>query len=119
MNILKTLQQLGTTTERYSVKQTLVKCREMLQLQIQARPFEIALSSTFLVRLQALNLQSCPEINSTTSALQSIFLPFRNTCFKESLKEKRNNFQMQCILCYSRCIVVHFQVLQHVHLTDR
>ena len=24
---------------------------------------------------------------------------------------------MQCKLCYSRCIALHFQPLQHVHLT--
>ena len=94
MNIFKTLQRLGAATERYSVKQTFVKCREILQLQIQAKSFENTLRNTFLARLQAL------KTNSITSVLQSIFLTFRNTCFKESLKEKSNNFEMQWILCY-------------------
>ena len=73
----------------------------------------------FLVTLQALTMQRCPKINSTTIIFQLICLPFKNTCFKENLKEKSNKFEMQCILCYSRCIALHFQLLQLVRLTDR
>ena len=58
-------------------------------------------------------------INSTTSNFQLICLPFQNTCFKGKLKEKSNNFEMQCIVCYSRYIALHFQLLQLVRLTDR
>ena len=37
---------------------------------------------------------------------------------KENFKEKSKNFEMQCILCYSRCMTLHFQLLQLVRLTD-
>ena len=56
------------------------------------------------------------EINSTASNLifQLIYLPFRNT-----FKEKSNNFEIECILCYSKCIALHFQPLYLVRLIDR
>ena len=72
-----------------------------------------------MVTLQALNLQVCQKIDSITSMFQLICLPFKNTCFKENLKEKSNNFEMQCIVCYSRCIALHLQLLQLSRLTDR
>ena len=34
--------------------------------------------------------------------------------FKENIIEKSMNFEMQCILSYSRCIAIHFQLLQLV-----
>ena len=46
-------------------------------------------------------------------------LSFKNTCFKENSREKSNNFEMQCIVFQSRCIVLHFQLLKLVRLTDR
>ena len=61
-----------------------------------------------MVKLEVLNLQLLRKINYTTSILQLICPPFKNTCFKEKFKEKSNNFEMQYISCYSRCIVFHF-----------
>ena len=42
---------------------------------------------------------------------------YKNTCFKKNFKEKSNNFEMQCIVRQSRCIALHFQLLQLVRLT--
>ena len=73
----------------------------------------------FLITLQALNLQFCQKRKSTTSIFQLICLPFTNTCLKENFKQKSNNFEMQYTMCYSRCIALHFQLLQLVRLTYR
>ena len=77
------------------------------------------LKAHFLVTLEALNLKLCQKINCTTSIFQLICLPFKNTYFKENFREKSSNFEMQCVVCYSRCIALHFQLLQLLHLTDR
>ena len=77
------------------------------------------LKRIFLVTLQALNLQLCQNRNSTTSIFQLICLTFINICFKKKFKKKSNNFEIQCHVCYSRCIALHFQLLQLVSLTDR
>ena len=55
-------------------------------------------------KIQVLNLQLCRKINSITSILKKFFLPFRNTSFKENLKEKSNSLEMQCILLPKVCI---------------
>ena len=73
-----------------------------------------------MVKLQALNLQLCRKINSTTSIFQLICLPFKNNCLsKKKLQEKSKNFEIQCTLCYCGCIALHFQLLQLVCLTDK
>ena len=72
-----------------------------------------------LVKLQAFHVELYRKINSNPSIFQLTFLLFMSTCFKENSKEKSNNFEMQCILCYSRCIALHFQLFQLVHLTDQ
>ena len=75
-----------------------------------------------MVKLQALNLQLCRKINFTTSIFQLICLPFKNNCLSMLIKEnfkKSKNFETQCILCYWRCIALHFQLLQLVCLTDQ
>ena len=77
------------------------------------------LKTDFMVALQAVNLQLCQKINHTTSIFQLISPPSKNTCFKENFKGKSNNFKMQCIVCYLRCIVLHFRLLSLASLTDR
>ena len=75
-----------------------------------------------MLKLQALNLQLCRKINSTTSIFQLICVPFKNNCLSMLIKEnlkKSKNFEIQCILCYCRCIALHFQLLQLVCLTDQ
>ena len=74
------------------------------------------------MKLQNLNLQLCRKINSTTRIFQLICLPFKNNCLSMLIKEnfkKSKNFEIQCILCYWRCIALHFQLLQLVYLTDQ
>ena len=61
----------------------------------------------------------CRKINSTASIFQLICLPFANTCSKENFAKKSNNFEMEDIFCYSRCIALYFQLLQLVRFTDR
>ena len=74
------------------------------------------------MKLQALNLHLCRKINSTTSIFELIRLPLKNNCLSMLIKEnlkKNKNFEIQCILCYCRCIALHFQLLQLVYLTDQ
>ena len=74
------------------------------------------------MKLQNLNLQLCRKINSTTRIFQLICLPFKNNCLSMLIKEnfkKSKNFEIQCILCYRRCIALHFQLMQLVCLTDQ
>ena len=42
----------------------------------------------------------------------------RSRCFKVYLKEKSNNFEIQCILCYLRYLALLFQPLYLVSLSD-
>ena len=42
----------------------------------------------------------------------------RTTAYQRKL-QKSKNFEIQCILCYCRCIALHFQLLQLVCLTDQ
>ena len=103
-----------------------LKCRKILvDNKSKRNPLEM-LKAHFLVTLQVLNMQLCQKRNSTSSNFQLICLPFKNNCFKKKNfknKEKSNNFEMQCIVCYSRCIalvlLMYFQLLQLVRLTDR
>ena len=119
MNIQKTLQQLGAAVEKGSGKQMLLKCREILEdNKSECNPLKM-LKAHFSVTLQALILRLCQKIHSTISIFQLIYLHFKNTGFKKNFKGKSNNFEMQCIVCYSRCIALHFQLLQPVCLTDR
>ena len=34
-------------------------------------------------------------------------------------QRKKNDFEIQCILCFSRHIALHFQPMQFAHLADR
>ena len=77
------------------------------------------LKAHFLVTLQALNLQLCQNRNSPISIFKLICLTFKNICFKKNFKERSKNFEIQCSVCYSRCIALHFQLLQLVGLTNR
>ena len=43
----------------------------------------------------------------------------RTTAYQRKLQKKSKNFEIQCILCYCRCIALHFQLLQLVCLTDQ
>ena len=84
-----------------------------------ARSFENTKKRAFLVKLQALNLQLYRKINSTTSIFQLICLPFKNNCLSKETSKKSKNFEIQCKLCYCKCIALHFQLLQLVCLTDQ
>ena len=104
MNILKSLQHLEVVTEQGSGKQRFQKCREILKdYKSKCNHMEICLK-----RCLKRNV-ACPQSvtlskNKLRCKYFSIFcLPFRNTCFKETLKEKSSNFEMQCMCC-SRCI---------------
>ena len=57
-------------------------------------------------------------MNSITVMFQVICLYLRSPCFQVHLKERSNNFEIQCILCYSRYKVISCQPLQLVRLSD-
>ena len=52
------------------------------------------------------------------SCRPSVYL-LRTTAYQRKLQKKSKNFEIQCILCYCRCIALHFQLLQLVCLTDQ
>ena len=70
MNILNTLQQLEPVTEKGTGKSMFLKCRGILKDYKSERNFFKMLEAHILVTLQALNLQLCQKIISTTSILQ-------------------------------------------------
>ena len=59
------------------------------RLQIQAKSFENAWRSIFLLKLKALNLQLIQKITSTTIVFQLIFLPLKNNCLSKKTSKKR------------------------------
>ena len=109
MKILQTLRRLEADTEMCSGKWTLLKCREVLN--------DYKSEQNSLKNLEGAQL--CRKLNSTSSNFQVVFLPFKNICFKENLKGKSKKIEIQCISYYSRCIALHFDLLQLVRLTDR
>ena len=70
-------------------------------LQIWVKSFKNTWRSAFLVKLQALNLQLCQIINSTINIFQLKNL-WRTTAHQRKLQKKSTNFEIQCILCYFR-----------------
>ena len=62
-----------------------------------------------MVKLQALNQQLC--------IFQLNCLPFKNNCLSKKTSKKSKNFEIQCMLCYCRCIALHFRLLQLVCVT--
>ena len=75
-------------------KRSSCNVKNIERLQNGAKSFENTQNSAFLVKLQALNLQLCRRINSTTFIFQLICLPFKNNCF-----EKRVRI-LKCIVYY-------------------
>ena len=51
--------------------------------------------------------------------LQLNCLPFKNNCLSKKTSKKSKNLEIQCILCYCRCIALHFQLWQLVWLNDQ
>ena len=65
-----------------------------------------------MVKLQTLNLQLCRKINSTKIIFKLICYLLRTPVYPRNLKETSKNFEMKCVLSCSRCIALHFQLLQ-------
>ena len=57
-------------------------------------------------------------MNPITGIIQVTDVHLRSPSFNIYLKDKSNNFEIQCILCYSRYIALRFQLLQCACLTD-
>ena len=119
MNIFKTFTTVRSGSWKiFWEKGTPNMLKNIERLQIQAKSFENAWRSIFLLKLKALNLQLIQKITSTTIVFQLIFLPLKNNCLSKKTSKKRKKkskkFKIQCILCYSRCIALHFQLLHLV-----
>ena len=74
--------------------------------------------NAFLVKLQTPSLQFCQKMNPITDMFQVICLHLRSPCFKVDLKGKSQNFEIECILCYSTYLALYFQPLQFVRWSD-
>ena len=57
-------------------------------------------------------------MNPITDIFQVICLHLRSHWFKVDLKGKSHNFEIEWILCYSTYLVLCFQSLQFVRLSD-
>ena len=70
--------------------------------------------SAFLAKLQALNRQFCQKKFHWKYFSISLSTTYKHQLMKEIFKE-----DSKMLLCYSRCIVLRFQWLLFVRLTDR
>ena len=77
-NKLKILQRLEAAAEECSGKCAFLKCQEILKnYKSERNPLKRLEEVNFL---QALNLQLCQKITSTTSIFPLTFLPFNPFC---------------------------------------
>ena len=73
-----------------------------------------------MVKLQALNLQLCRKINSTTNIFQLIYLPFKSNCLSRKTSKKRVWILKRNVhYVNARYIALDFQLLQLVRSTDQ
>ena len=70
-------------------------------------------------KLQALNLQLCWKINSTSIIFQLIYLPVKSNCLSRKTSKKRVwILKWNVHYANTRCIALDFQLLQLVRSTD-
>ena len=90
MNIFKTFTTVRSGSWKiFWEKGTPNMLKNIERLQIQAKSFENAWRSIFLLKLKALNLQLIQKITSTTIVFQLIFLPLKNNCLSKKTSKKR------------------------------
>ena len=89
------------------------------RLQIRAKSFKKYLKGCFFGKVSGPQSATLLKDKLHYHFFQFICLLFKTQLLiKENFKQKSKNFEMQCILCCTRCIALHFQLMQLVFLTD-
>ena len=111
----KPLQRLEAAAKKCYGKKKFLQCQKILKdYKSERNPLKILKGVLFWWSCRSSICNFVKKINSTTSIFQLNCLTFKNNCLS---KKKGKNFEIQCILCYCRCIALHFQLLQLVCLT--
>ena len=116
----KPLQRLEAAAKKCSGKKKFLQCQKILKdYKSERNPLKILKGVLFWWSCRP---SICNFVEKWTP-LQVLFNWFvyllRTTAYQRNLQKKSKNFETQCILCYCRCIALHFQLLQLVCLTDQ
>ena len=104
----KSLQRLEAAAKKCSGKKKFLQCQKILKdYKSEQNPLKILKGVLFWWGCRS------------SIFFNWIVYLLRTTAYQRKLQKKSKNFEIQCILCYCRCIALHFQLLQLVCLTDQ
>ena len=104
----KPLQRLEAAAKKCSGKKKFLQCQKILKdYKSEQNPLKILKGVLFWWGCRS------------SIFFNWIVYLLRTTAYQRKLQKKSKNFEIQCILCYCRCIALHFQLLQLVCLTDQ